>query len=61
MNNSNNEWSIVRGSNNNKQTTNNKKYVLSQLITKRIGIDDIIKRTDIIVNSVSILRHICEC
>lgn len=47
MNNSNNEWGIVRGSNNNKQTTNNKKYVLSQLITKRIGIDDIIKRTDI--------------
>lgn len=47
MNNSNNEWSIVRGSNNNKQFSNNKKYVLSQLITKRISIDDIIKRTDI--------------
>lgn len=47
MNNSNNEWGIVRGSNNNKQFSNNKKYVLSQLITKRISIDDIIKRTDI--------------
>lgn len=47
MNNSNNEWGIVRGSNNNKQFSNNKKYVLSQLLTKRISIDDIIKRTDI--------------
>lgn len=47
MNNSNNEWGIVRGSNNNKQFNNNKKYVLSQLLTKRISIDDIIKRTDI--------------
>jgi hypothetical protein len=44
MNNS-NSFGLVRGGE--KRPNTNKKYVLSQLITKRIGIDDITKRKDI--------------
>ena len=48
MNSSNNNFGLVRGSNeSNGYSLNNKKYVLSQLITKRIGIKDIISRKDI--------------
>ena len=44
MNNS-NSFGLVRGSESRPNT--NKRYVLSQLITRRIGIDDITKRKDI--------------
>lgn len=48
MNSSNNSFGLVRGSSeSNRYSLNNKKYVLSQLITKRIGINDIISRKDI--------------
>ena len=44
MNSSNNNFGLVRGG---IELSNKKKYVLSQLITKRIGIEDIINRKDI--------------
>ena len=48
MNSSNNSFGLVRGSSeSDRYSLNNKKYVLSQLITKRIGIKDIISRKDI--------------